>query len=417
MKKVTYILTVLIALFFSQKIEILTQTHPPVYLTLVSHNEDQVQWLNNSYYISKRNILVQIANIVQSKGAVWSHQSDWRFLQAVALYDTGSVLSNTNGKNLIRWMVEDKGVICDPHSHEGSGYNYADVAYLHQQLGITPTKIVGGFLYDTVINGNNWENLQNGIYGRIYTSYFWQPDVLWGGGTPGHQNDPYPLGAWKPQSMANYYYHDTTKHLVLLGHGCDNHIEDTSNITYNTQIIRTIVNDINYGMLPDSGFYPAYSFFNEGDLNQTRVDKISQFIDSIAPMVTQGKVSWKNLTEIYNIWNTTYGKKPYWVMCENIPLAVQQLGSGVPTEFSLKQNYPNPFNPTTKIQFMIPKTSEVKIVIFDIAGREIETLVNEEMSSGTYEADWDGSKYSSGVYFYKLETESFAETRKMVLLK
>lgn len=66
-------------------------------------------------------------------------------LLAVQQFDTGTVIANTNGKNLLRWFVEEKGVICDPHSHE-NGYNYADVAYLHEQLGIMATKVVGGFL-------------------------------------------------------------------------------------------------------------------------------------------------------------------------------------------------------------------------------------------------------------------------------
>ncbi len=295
-----------------------SQSYPPVYLTLVSHNEDNIQWLTRNYYIQRRNQLVQIANVVQSKGAIWDFQSDWRFLLAVQQFDTGSVVSNTNGKNLLRWFVEDKGVICDPHSHENA-YNYADVAYLHELLGIMATKVVGGFLYDTVVNGNNWENLENGIYGRVYTSYFWRPDILWGGGTQNHLNDPNPLGAWKPQSMANYYVHDSTKHLVLLGHGCENHITDASNIVNNASIVRNIVDQITVGALPNTGFYPAYAIFNNGDLTPTRITKITEFIDSVAGMVAQGRVEWKSLPDIHAIWSTSYNSKPYWVMCENIP--------------------------------------------------------------------------------------------------
>lgn len=91
-------------------------------------------------------------------------------------------------------------------------------------------------------------------------------------------------------------------------------------------------------------------------------------------------------------------------------------------DFSLFQNYPNPFNPQTKIKFDIPsnvkgQTSNVKLVIYDLLGREVTTLVNEELKPGTYEADWDGSNYSSGVYFYKLTAGNFIETKKMVLMK
>lgn len=389
----------------------------PVYMTLVSHNEDNNPWNIYSFYKPKRDLLVQIANLVQSKGAAWSFQSDWKFLQAVAMFDTGSVVSNTNGKNLIKWMVEDKGVFCDPHSHEANGYNYADVAYLHQQLGITPTKVVGGFLYDTIINGNNWENLEAGIYGRMYTSYLWKPDILWGSGTPLHVNDPYPLGAWKPKSMADFFTHDSTKNLLLLAHGCENHLTDTSNVTYNVQTVRNIINARNSGGLPDTGFFPAFSIFNVGDLNSTRVTKITQFLDSLAPMVSQGKVSWKSLTEIANIWKTTYRKKSYTVMCEDIPLAVQQISSTVPVGYSLEQNYPNPFNPETNIKFEIPAKSYVTLKVYDVSGKLVETLLSKEITAGTYLASWDASKYSSGVYFYSLYSSGFNETKKMILVK
>lgn len=399
-----------------------SQQYPPVYMTLTSHNEDNSQWTTFSFYKSKRDLLVQLANTVQSKGAAWSFQSDWKFLLGVMMFDTGSVVANTNGKNLIKWMVEDKGVFCDPHSHEANGYNYADVAYLHQQLGITPTKVVGGFLYDTIINGNNWEELEDGQFGRMYPSYFWQPDILWGGGTPLHVNDPNPLGAWKPKSMAEFYTHDSTKHLVLLGHGCENHIEDTSNIHFNTEIVRNLINQLNSGALPATGFYPAFSIFNAGDLNSGRVIKISQFIDSVNSLTAGGRVQWKSLTEIYNIWNTSYNRKPYFVMCEDIPLAVEQVSTVVPDGFSLLQNYPNPFNPNTRIRFQIPAFADaarrvVTLKIYDVTSKEIAVLVNEELRPGTYEVDWDASLLSSGVYFYTLQSDAFIQTRKMVLLK
>lgn len=85
--------------------------------------------------------------------------------------------------------------------------------------------------------------------------------------------------------------------------------------------------------------------------------------------------------------------------------------------FSLSQNYPNPFNPVTNIKFNIPKSGFVKITVFDMLGREVTSIVNESMQPGSYNVDWDASNYSSGVYFYKLETEGFVESKKMVLLK
>jgi len=97
--------------------------------------------------------------------------------------------------------------------------------------------------------------------------------------------------------------------------------------------------------------------------------------------------------------------------------ADELLTNNLPTNFNLLQNYPNPFNPTTNIKYYLRANSFVKLVVFDMPGREIETLVNETQTPGTYEAKWDASKYPSGVYFYRLTTDNFSETKKMILIK
>jgi len=101
----------------------------------------------------------------------------------------------------------------------------------------------------------------------------------------------------------------------------------------------------------------------------------------------------------------------------------------IPESYSLSQNNPNPFNPTTNIKFGVAHhggstTSNVKIVVFDIMGREVQILVNESMKPGTYEVSFDGSSLTSGVYFYKISvhhggssTVDFTETKRMLLLK
>ncbi len=105
------------------------------------------------------------------------------------------------------------------------------------------------------------------------------------------------------------------------------------------------------------------------------------------------------------------------------PAGIKQISTEIPKQFSLSQNYPNPFNPTTKIQFSISpsKGMDVKLIIYDVLGREVATLVNQQLKPGSYEVEWDGSNYPSGVYFYKLLVENastpFSITKRMVLLK
>ncbi|MCI0715414.1 MAG: T9SS type A sorting domain-containing protein [Chlorobi bacterium] len=114
---------------------------------------------------------------------------------------------------------------------------------------------------------------------------------------------------------------------------------------------------------------------------------------------------------------------------------IKMVEGSIPEKFYLGQNYPNPFNPVTKIRFVIPPAethsiSSVQLIVFDMLGREITTLVNERLNPGTYEVSWDASNYPpgggqvpSGVYFYKLivgdntNNGGFTETKKMVLIK
>ena len=96
---------------------------------------------------------------------------------------------------------------------------------------------------------------------------------------------------------------------------------------------------------------------------------------------------------------------------------ISPVSNEIPGSFRLEQNYPNPFNPTTKIKFEIPRESPTKLIIYDILGHEVTTLLNEKLNAGTYEASWDATGFSSGVYFYKLEAGDFAETKKMLMIK
>lgn len=89
----------------------------------------------------------------------------------------------------------------------------------------------------------------------------------------------------------------------------------------------------------------------------------------------------------------------------------------IPNSFSLEQNYPNPFNPSTVISYQLPVISDVTIKVYDVLGNEVATLVNEYKPAGSYEVDFNATGLSSGIYFYKLQTGSFVETKKMLLLK
>ncbi|MDH3268054.1 MAG: T9SS type A sorting domain-containing protein [Ignavibacteria bacterium] len=98
-------------------------------------------------------------------------------------------------------------------------------------------------------------------------------------------------------------------------------------------------------------------------------------------------------------------------------VSVEDLKSGIPEEYALYQNYPNPFNPSTKIEFAIPSPSQVTIDVFNQLGEQIATILNSNLSAGYYKVEFDASNLPSGLYFYRILSGNFVETRKMVLLR
>jgi hypothetical protein len=103
-------------------------------------------------------------------------------------------------------------------------------------------------------------------------------------------------------------------------------------------------------------------------------------------------------------------------------VGINQISSEVPVEYLLSQNYPNPFNPITKLKFQMPKSGKSVLTVYDALGKVAQVLVNQYLSPGTYEVDFEGSNLPSGVYYYRLDASTslsvtYTETKKMVLIK
>ena len=137
----------------------------------------------------------------------------------------------------------------------------------------------------------------------------------------------------------------------------------------------------------------------------------------IAQLIARGSDNKNSVTQLMWLSNEIQ------TLCDNgFIINVNNISTSVPGSFMLYQNYPNPFNPNTKIKFNIPPSKgargmNTKLAVYDVLGKEVEILVNEKLNAGTYETEWDASNYPSGVYFYKLITDSYTETKKMVLIK
>jgi len=89
----------------------------------------------------------------------------------------------------------------------------------------------------------------------------------------------------------------------------------------------------------------------------------------------------------------------------------------IPEQYYLYQNFPNPFNPVTTIKYDVPKQGNIELIIYDILGRKVKTLVNQTQQAGRYEVVWNASNVASGIYIYQIRTTDFVDTKKMILLK
>lgn len=170
-----------------------------------------------------------------------------------------------------------------------------------------------------------------------------------------------------------------------------------------------------------------------GDLNHTTNDlyvfKTSAGINvPIFQLNTPGSLFWCSTSndgttvlasgKAVHAYQFGYGGLAYNILIDtnDTPLGIPG-SSNIPNIFSLEQNFPNPFNPSTDISYNIAKTTRVQLIVYNAAGKEIQTLVNRSQSNGKYSVKFNAESLSSGVYFYTLKTDDFTQTRKMVLIK
>ncbi len=132
----------------------------------------------------------------------------------------------------------------------------------------------------------------------------------------------------------------------------------------------------------------------------------------ICQLIARGTNNWNSVTKLKQL--TDVARNFY---NSGFVIGINNISSSSPDNYSLSQNYPNPFNPLTKIRFSVKDEGSTSIKVYDLLGREVETLVNERMRPGTYEISFDGGKYPSGVYFYRLVSGKYSETKKMSLIK
>jgi len=303
--------------------------------------------------------------------------------------------------------------------------------------------VSGDSFYKTTNAGINWIATNPSGYVTGLGLFFWDQNTGWIGGGSGSVNTIIST----TNGGANWY-----SQLPISGHlySIKFHTVQTGFAAGPNGILKTTNGGTNWVSSYYTGYGGALSFPN----NQTGWATVLSFNPTTGKLIktTDAGVTWviQNINDprIFGtgvfMLNVTTG----WVVGDEGviykttnggALGLHPVSSEIPNEYSLGQNYPNPFNPVTKIKFDIPLLPAkpqawrgvdaegrrgVSIIIYDILGREIEVLVNEQLNPGSYEIDFDGTNYPSGVYYYKLMIDAsaslstgFSETKKMILLK
>ncbi len=257
-----------------------------------------------------------------------------------------------------------------------TGYNLASLQFSSDSIGYcggtAPINPIRAVILKTTNYGTNWAEINTGILG------FWVIDMAF-------LNDQ--LGYI---TVGNKIYKTTN------GAG-------SWTLSYTTNMLNSIY------------FLNSNTGFAAGD-------------GGVIVKTTNGGTSWfqmttgvgNNIRDIYFINENTgiaIGSNGLLLRTTSSLSGVNIISNEIPTSHYLFQNYPNPFNPVTKIKFALYKSSKISVIIYDLKGSLVETLVNDQLNAGNYEVDFDGSKYSSGVYYYKLVAGDYTDTKKMVLIK
>lgn len=197
---------------------------PPIYTVFFTHIEDSTPAgtlgtaAARSNYLVWRDRLIQMAQLARRYNMTWVLQPDWKFLEAARLYEDSATMASTGGVNVLRYVRDTLGAVIDAHSHESGGYNYTDVAYLLDLLGVGGSTVIGGHIWNPALpQFAHWERFRVPVAGTHYPSASWRGDILMGSGSPNHTNDPIVSGVWRPKDPNNYFVDAPSGNIAAIG--------------------------------------------------------------------------------------------------------------------------------------------------------------------------------------------------------
>ena len=362
------------------------------YLQYTGTNE----WLESIYFLNNDTGFIAGANGLILKtsnvGIIWNHQisgtNNYLFSISFANSTTGYcvggtysypyehiIIKTTNGGN--SWFVQKTGT--------GFWLEYIWLSGVNNAIAAGSN----GTILKTNDGGNNWVTQNSGTSNTLREVFFTNANTGYIAGhngtilktTNGGLSSLIPLLISPPNWSNGISLTPTLQWSSIMGV-----------INYHVQVSRVS----NFAVLTDS----ATVINNEYTIPSGKLTNTTTYFWRVNASDSTGTGPWSE------IWNFS-----------TLVTGIKKVNSNIPGEFNLFQNYPNPFNPKTNIKFDIPKSSNVKIIVYDNLGKEVAKLVDKKLPAGSYEVDWNASSYSSGIYYYRLITEKYVNTKKMLLIK
>jgi len=305
-------------------------------------------------------------------------------------------------------------------------------------------------VYRTSNSGQNWVKANSGLNNYSINSLFSNDTVLYSSTSSGIYKSTNSGQNWYLSGMENipvntfgnynnYYFAGTNNGIFVSSNNGVNWVSyiTSDTINYFYYFSNKVLAGTNHGIKMSSN--NGTNWLNIGPDNNQKISTITKMIDTLLVSSNNGVYATTNMGNSWRYLGPQYSPYHYtnkmgclcyfnnsifagsvncvWRKNADMTSGITTISTKIPDCYTLHQNYPNPFNPSTKIKFDITKTTNTKLTIFDITGREVKVLVNETLQPGTYETNWNADNLSSGIYFYKLTTQDFSETKKMLLLK
>ncbi len=335
----------------------------------------------------------------------------------------GKIAKSTNGGTT--WLLQNSGVLSWLNS----------VQFFDSNTGYAVgSKDSNRVILKTTNGGANWQVLLRNNQSRLYSVSVLSPQVVYCVGDSGAVVYTSNGGTnWINQVSGAT---STLRDVIFKNYGPvsigwiagkNGVILSTSN--GGTNWISRSFNTINYYGIDFGSFDTGY-VCGRGRIYKTVNGGLNWF-QQITPVSDTINIKDIICINAQNVWAVPWSGNLIYTTNGGGPIGIDPISNEIPTGYLLEQNYPNPFNPNTKIQFSIPNSSFAKLTIYDVTGRVMAILVNEELRPGKYEVEWDASHRASGIYYYMIEVNTprsdksehpsqegnFTETKKMVLVK